>query len=140
MTAQQETAASALEASPLLATALQMAVPLEIEKLRRLPAQALEGHRASLDGLTAVASDAMQFGGKGAGLAFAAHVRAFALLALLAEGGIDFCGLHWCAVPGCRARYRLDHAPGTGDGVGPKTLPLPEQRATHTVPVTGIYL
>lgn len=128
-------AAAAPAVTPLLATALQMAVPLEIEKLRPLPDRILEGLRADLDGLTGVASDAMQYGGKGAGQAFAAHVRAFALMALLAEGGVDFCGLHWCDISGCRAAGRFDEAhEGRGRSLRPDGGLVPSPRRVVDVP------
>lgn len=109
-----------------------MAVPLEIETLRGQPDWALETLRTAVADKLQQGGDTLQFGGAGAGTAFAAHVRALALLALQAEGGIDFAGLHWCAIRCCRAASRFDHAEDTPTSEPP---PPPKSR-----PITDIHL
>jgi hypothetical protein len=118
--------------NPHLLTALQMAVPLQIETLRDQPDWALDALRTAVADRLQQGGDAMQFGGDGAGMAFAAHVRALAYLALTAEGGVDFAGLHWCAIRCCRASTRLDHADDT-----PAAEPPPP---TPPRPITDIHL
>lgn len=121
---------------PLLHTALTMAVPLEIMRLREQPDYILDDLQRSLPAGLQRGADAMMFGGSSgeAASAFAAHVRTFAVLALRAEGGVDFCGLHWCAIPNCRAASRFDHADITG---GPSLLDTPPDkpptRSVHTI-------
>jgi hypothetical protein len=97
----------------LLHTHLAAMVPLRIQELREEPDWALEQIRAALPDRLQRGADAMQFGGGTQGVAgqsIGAWTTALALLALQAQGGVDFQGMHWCAVPNCRASSRFDHA------------------------------
>jgi hypothetical protein len=97
-----------------LLAALSVAVPLEIDNLREQPDWMLDDLRTTLARDIQLNADTMQFGRGMPGQAAAglvAQARVLALLALRAEGGVDFCGLHWCAVPCCGAATRFDHAP-----------------------------
>lgn len=78
-----------------LGSFLQMAVPLEMDRLRHLPDDVIA--RIGREQITAIAerADVTMFGGAGRG-ATAELVRALAALALTAEGGVTFDGLHWC--------------------------------------------
>ncbi|MFI0822235.1 hypothetical protein ACH4TX_41630 [Streptomyces sp. NPDC021098] len=108
----------------LLQTALLMAVPTEMDKLRPLtPQQRCEIAKQSA-GIVAQHSDDLQAGGDHCAQAFTALARGLAAAALTAPGGIDYQGQHWCTVPGCRARRRFDHAddePVVATGLEPIT-------------------
>lgn len=100
----------------LLHTHLAMAVPLRIHELRDQPDSALDKIRADLPDRLQQGADAMQFGGGNRGeigRSIGAWTTGLALMALQAEGGIDFQGMHWCAIPNCRAGSRFEHAVGT---------------------------
>lgn len=125
--------------------ALAVAVPLEIQKLNEQPDWALDDMAEALDAGLGLqkGADAMQFGTGQPGEiteSFAAHTRALALLAIRAEGGVDFRGQHWCADFRCRATSRYDHAPDTGDAEPPKGPVVPAPRAIHDVALTGTHL
>lgn len=125
--------------------ALSVAVPLEIQKLNEQPDWALDDMAEALGiglGLQKGA-DALQFGTGQPGEiteSFAAHTRALALLAIRAEGGVDFHGQHWCADLRCRATSRYDHAPDTGDLTLPEQPAAPAPRTIHDVQLAGLYL
>jgi hypothetical protein len=86
----------------LLLDALAMAVPLEIGRLRDAGEDARDGLAARLrlpqpEGENALrGADAMLYGGKGGGQAFAGFAAAIAVLAF-APGGVRFGALAWCA-------------------------------------------
>ena len=87
----------------LLADTLAMAVPLEIGRLREagedardVLAQRLRWPRDPEGRYALTGADAMLYGGKGAGPAFAGFAVALALLAF-APGGVTFGALAWCA-------------------------------------------
>lgn len=90
--------------SMVLRQTLQLAVPMHMTGLKGLPADALT--RIASEAATVVGShgDALQFGGKHCKEAFNALARGLAAAALCAWGGVDFDGLHWCAVLGCTDR------------------------------------
>jgi hypothetical protein len=115
-------------AQHLLHTHLACAVPLRIQELRDQPEWALDQIRATLPERLQQGADAMQFGGGAPGeaaLTVGAWTTALALLALQADGGVDFAGHHWCATPNCRAANRYDHADGEDDGTEPDKPPRP---------------
>jgi hypothetical protein len=102
----------------LLLTHLAFAVPFRIDELRDQPDWALEEIRAGLPERLQQRADVAMFGGGRPGEArqyVGALTTALALMALQADGGVDFAGLHWCAIPHCRASSRYDH----GDDLGP---------------------
>jgi hypothetical protein len=87
----------------LLLDTLAMTVPLEIGRLRDAGQDARDALAQRLrwprdpDGRYALTgADAMLYGGKGAGGAFAGFATAIALLSF-APGGVTFGGLAWCA-------------------------------------------
>ncbi|REF00245.1 hypothetical protein [Thermomonospora umbrina] len=78
---------------------LLMVVPLRMAELRnRTPDQLMAVGRAQVDALGS-RGDVLQYGGRGAGDAAAAMATGLAALALTAEGGVTFSGLHWCGAP-----------------------------------------
>jgi hypothetical protein len=95
---------------PLLHAALAMAVPLEIQRLRDQDDDVLADLAHRCVDIVATHGDDLLFRGSQCASAFGALVRGLAVAALIAEGGVDFVGLHWCAWPHCRARTRMDHA------------------------------
>lgn len=126
----------------LLHTHLACAVPLRIHELQQEPEWVLEQTRSGLLERLQQGADAMQFGSGGdgeAGLAIGAWTTALALLALQAEGGVDFAGLHWCAIPHCRASSRFDHA-NDGDRPGPPEPDEPPERPVHSLPDLSTWL
>ena len=122
----------------LLTTTLQAAVPLEISRMRGWSPEELEAARAELRDLIHVGADAMQFGGSGAGVALARWAQALALLAVTAEGGVDFAGLHWCALRGCRARTRYEHADLSPPAPEPAFVPPPRLRPVVDLPLPDV--
>jgi hypothetical protein len=101
----------------LLRETLRLAVPREMDRLRSIPGIIVSVARESAE-IVATHGDDLQFGGWHCARTFAALARGLAAAALAAEGGIDYLGLHWCSVPGCRAADRFEHAapaaPDTG--------------------------
>lgn len=125
-----------------LLAALAVAVPLEIETLRAQPDEVLEALRVTLTRDIQKNGDDLQFGGGQPGAAaagFVAQARALALLALQAEGGVDFCGLHWCTIPYCPAATRYEHAADDEPAAVPEPLGDGPARTISSVPV-GSYL
>jgi hypothetical protein len=123
-----------------LRAALAMAVPLEIMRLRELPDWDLDQLAAMLPAALQQGADNLQFGGGTRGetaASFAAHVRGLALLAVRAEGGVDFGGQHWCSEIGCRAKSRFDHATDEPEEPAPDE---PPRRPIDDVAVTGHIL
>ena len=89
----------------LLASTLQLAVPLHIHELAGLDAEQL---RAAADGcadLVAEHGDDLQFGGHRCAAAFNALARGLAALAYC-PGGVTFADLHWCVQPHPRCPRR----------------------------------
>lgn len=121
----------------LLLTHLAAAVPLRIDELRDQPDWALEEIRAGLSDRMQKGTDSMLFGGGSKGevaAAVGAWTTAIALMALQAEGGVDFAGMHWCSIPHCRANRRTDHA----DDTEPLPAP-PPARPVETLPDLATY-
>jgi hypothetical protein len=110
----------------LLRTHLAFAVPLRIDELRGQPDTTLQRIWTGVRDRLQTGADSMQFGGGtpgDTGRSVGAWTTAFALLALQADGGVDFIGLHWCAIPHCRAASRFDHA----DDTEPRPRPPPRR-------------
>jgi hypothetical protein len=120
---------------------LAAAVPLRIHELRQLPDSAVDAIRAGLPERLQQGADAMLFGTAApgeAGRAVGAWTTALALLALTAEGGVDFAGRHWCPIPHCRATSRYEHAAPNPDGLQPRD-PHPEPRPVHDLPDLSVW-
>lgn len=84
-----------------LLTALQMAVPLEIERLRDTDPEQLAQLARDTVGTIVAHGDVLQYGGRGCGPAFGTLTRGLAAAALTAWGGINLAGAHWCPLPRC---------------------------------------
>lgn len=125
----------ALEAQrTALRETLRVAVPLHIIELRGLPLDMLLGISARCAGIVGEKGDILQFkGGKRGETAevFNALARGLAAAALVADGGVDFIGLHWCAIPGCRSTARFDHAGGADEHWPPEPS---RARPIHDLP------
>lgn len=95
-----------------MAETLRVAVPLWIFELRGLSDDHLRDIATQAATTIGEKGDVLQFGstrrGEVAGV-FNALARGLAAAALLAQGGIDYAGLHWCRIPHCRATRRYDH-------------------------------
>jgi hypothetical protein len=131
----------------LLRTHLAAMVPLRIHELRDQPDWALEEIRAALPDRIQKGADTVQFGGgkRGeAGQSIGAWTTGLAFLALQAEGGVDFQGMHWCAIPHCRAASRFDHADPDWDEPWPSPEPGeptdPSARPVTTLPDLSTWL
>lgn len=76
---------------------LQLAVPLEMQRLSVLSSQEL--HTLATTAVPDITQhgDELEFGGRHCGRAAAHLARALACAALVNPGGITFAGLHWCA-------------------------------------------
>lgn len=110
----------------LLRETLQLAVPLRIKELRDATAGQLTAAAAAVGH-----GDDLLHGGPYCRQGFAELTRALAIAALLADGGVDYIGLHWCAIPYCRAGSRFDHVDDTDAELWP-TEPPP--RPVETLP------
>ena len=95
----------------VLVETLRLAVPLWMRELHDHPVEQLLAAAAADSVTVGSYGDDLQYGGKHCADAFHALARGLAISALLADGGVDFLGLHWCAAPGCQATSRFDHAP-----------------------------
>lgn len=102
----------------LLHTTLQLAVPLRIEELRGLPDGQLVALAAAIPH-----GDDLLYGGDRCRDGMAGLIRGLAVAALVADGGIDYGGLHWCAIPNCRAGSRYEHSTGDGQLQPPEPPP-----------------
>ncbi len=80
----------------LLLATLDVAVPLRIADLTYWSEAGRLTHAAGCADIIAAQGDALQYGGKGCREAFAAMVRALAVMAYQ-PGGVTFAGRHWCA-------------------------------------------
>ena len=80
----------------LLLPFLEMAVPLEMHRMRALDQHALQ--RIAQDSAQTVAErgDVIQFRARGTATATAALIRGLAAAALVSDGGVTFAGRHWC--------------------------------------------
>ena len=75
---------------------LQMAVPLDMQKLEHLDQDELHVVAKLAGRVVAEKGDVIQFRANGTARATKFLVRGLAAAALLAEGGITFNGLHFC--------------------------------------------
>lgn len=133
MTRPSEVAAAETQRTVLRETLL-LAVPLHMVELHGRDPETLAAISTNSASVVASKGDTLQFKGGKRGEAaevFNALARGLAAAALTAEGGIDFLGLHWCAVPNCRAESRFDHAEPGGELQPPDQ---PAARAIHTLP------
>lgn len=118
-------------AHPLLADTLQMAVPLRIAELRAAPPDQLLAMARQIQH-----GDDVLYGGTHTAADTGALITTLAVLALTAEGGVDFAGMHWCTVEHdvCPARPVFGH-------LGPHELPVPaprpKRRAVTTAPLAS---
>jgi len=109
----------------VLRETLRPAVPTWMRGLRNWHVEDLLAAAAADSQTVATHGDDLQYGGKHCKDTFHALARGLAITALQADGGVDFLGLHWCAIPHCRAATRFDHAEDTG-GPGHETRPAPD--------------
>jgi hypothetical protein len=108
MSSPSQSAAEAHQRMVLRET-LALAVPMHMVELHDLPAERLAAVASAAAITIGSHGDTLQYGGKHCAEAFNALARGLAAAALIADGGVDFCGLHWCADPHCRAGTRFDH-------------------------------
>jgi hypothetical protein len=87
----------------VLTESLAFAVPFAMAEFRSSGRSTawLVGEAKRMATFLATHGDDLQFGGKHCGPAFNALARGLACLALVADGGAAFAGLHWCRVPRC---------------------------------------
>lgn len=90
---------------------LRFAVPIRMIEYRGAAPHDLQRIAADNGHVAGAHADEIQFGGKHCAESVNALAKALAAAALAAGGGIDFLGLHWCAIPYCRAANRFEHAP-----------------------------
>lgn len=111
---------------------LRMAVPMHMVELHGLPDDMLAQIASNAATVIGTHGDDLQYGGKHCVPTFNALARGLAAAALVAQGGVDYEGLHWCADPYCRAKSRFDHADEY-----PATEPAPEPEPR---PVVDLHL
>lgn len=75
---------------------LQMAVPLEMQRLANLSAEELVILAHTAVPIIPECGDVLEFGGRGAGKTASVLARSIACAALTREGGITAFGHHWC--------------------------------------------
>lgn len=109
----------------------RLAVPLHTDRMRGLPPGSLTAIASDCATTIGTHGDDLMFGGQHCKTAFNALARGLAAAALTADGGIDWDGLHWCAIPGCQAGSRYDHAEHAPRPPGPDTPPV---RPVHALP------
>jgi hypothetical protein len=119
----------------LMTTHLQMAVPLEIERLRGADPATLRQLAADAAHEIHERGDVLQYGGPGASQTMAALTRALAVLALTAWGGVTFAGLHWCADWTCHDRDAHHDAPTWPDEA---RIDPPGRRHVEDVHTSGL--
>jgi hypothetical protein len=109
---------------------LDMAVPLEMQRLADLDAETLCRIGRDAGQVIAEHGDLIQYRSPGTAAATAALLRGLAAAALVADGGVTFAGRHWCT----------NHA--RCEEVADAALPsIPEPRARTSVrPVTIMQL
>lgn len=76
---------------------LQLAVPLEMQRLSALSSQELQTLAVTAVPAITQNGDELEFGGRHCGQTAAHLARALACAALANPGGITFAGVHWCA-------------------------------------------
>lgn len=96
------TAAPELARNATLVESLWFAVPFHIAEVRHRETRWLVGEAKRMATVVASHGDDLQYGGKHCAEAFNAFARSLACAALVADGGVSFAGLHWCAAPRCR--------------------------------------
>lgn len=122
----------------VLLETLRLAVPMWMRELHGWPFEYLLITAARDSETVAAHGDDLQFGGKHCADAFHALARGLAIAAILAEGGVDFLGLHWCATPNCRAGSRTDHADDTApDEWADESPPRPVETLPDIAAWTG---
>ncbi|WNI19936.1 hypothetical protein [Actinacidiphila sp. ITFR-21] len=111
MTRPSETAAISAQQMVLQET-LRLTVPLHIQELRCHTTDTLMAISTQSAAIVGSKGDILQFHGRRGETTevFNALARGLAVAALLAYGGVDFLGIHWCADPGCQAGSRFHHA------------------------------
>ncbi|NGO71825.1 hypothetical protein [Streptomyces boncukensis] len=124
-------------ANQLLLDSLSLAVALRIEELRDRPADQLSALATTTGQQVAQHGDDLQFGGEHCATTFNALATGLAAAALVAWGGITFCGLHWCATRYC-SDPDADH-PGPTSATDPGGRPRPV-RQIEDVPASGALL
>lgn len=113
----------------VLTETLRLAVPLVMTEFRCTGRSTawLIGEAKRMATVLATHGDDLQFGGKHCSPAFNALARGLACLALVADGGATFTGLHWCRNPTCSGPD-AEHPPGPAP-------PGDVERAVHDVQV-----
>lgn len=112
----------------LLQTSLFLAVPMHMDQMRHLEPLQLCEIASQCAHIVGQHGDDLQAGGGHCAEAHNALARGLAAAALVAPGGVDYLGAHWCAVPGCRAARRFDHADDEPHAA-PLAIPGPRQIA-----------
>ncbi len=110
----------------LLLTALQAAVPLEIDRARDLTPEHREDVAGSAVDILTAHGDDLLYGGPQCARAFNALTRALGCLACQ-PGGVTWAGQHWCTrlhCPGLEAHLDEDH---------PEPEPPAQRRPVETV-------
>ena len=90
-------------------TALSVSVPLFREEYRGRSDAWLIGEASLMTTIVGFQGDVLQYGGGKPGTAsgaFNALARGLACAALIAEGGVDWLGQHWCADPLCTTPHQ----------------------------------
>lgn len=128
-----------------LLSTLQLAVPLNLDELMRMP-EGIRTDNAKYWAKVAVdevasRGDALQFGGKRgeAAKVFNAMAKGLAALAL-SPGGVLFDGIHWCVEHRMGVRVAsITELECSRSGYPPvDSLPIPRQRPVETVAVGGV--
>lgn len=84
----------------LIRLTLSAAVPMHVHEIRGHTADWLLQESQRCADVIAGKGDVLQYGGKGCADAFNALARGLACAALVAEGGVTWQGMHWCAEQG----------------------------------------
>jgi hypothetical protein len=109
---------------------LQVAVPMEIHRMRRHTVDQRIDTAHECGQIIAQHGDDLMYGGPHCSEAFVAMARGLAALALTAQGGVTWYGIHWCRDVWC---------PGP-DADHPVPPPLPEQRPRSIETITAALL
>ena len=123
----------------LLRETLRLAVPRHKDGLDGLPLDVLIGIASAASATVAVHGDDLLYGGRYCAETFNAVARGLAAAALIAQGGIDYMDLHWCAIPHCRMTHRFDHADDPEPPGWPKPPEPPPPRPVDTLPDLDAY-
>jgi len=92
----------------LMIIALSASVPLFREEFRDRSPEWLIGEASRMSTILGSQGDVLQYGGGKPGTAagaFNALARGLACAALIAEGGVDWLGQHWCSDPLCTTSH-----------------------------------